>query len=317
MHTAFVTSEERLGSFFDPKAERASYTDHEIDEIARLLEQSGHVGHQYPRVYIVLRAIEQLDQLEQLISVGFTDQIFPVESRGLPSFLEPSVKSAIVEHQSLVLTKSLDLENGRHRHFAPDENLPFQILGRLGSGGYGQVDRILSKTSYRQYALKRIRRRAAFGNASSREAVKGFLNEMRIMRTLSHRHVVQYVGSYTDKTYLGLVMSPVAATDLANYLEVLCSQLGTTTSTDRNPSTFFMAEQPGPSEMAVNLRTYYGCLANALAYLHEQNIRHKDIKPQNILVDKANVLFSDFGLSRDFGDDIGSTTSGITPASPR
>jgi serine/threonine protein kinase len=69
--------------------------------------------------------------------------------------------------------------------------------------------------------------------------------------------------------------------------------------------------------MASNLRTYFGCLTAALAYLHDQNIRHKDIKPQNILIYKANILFADFGLSRDFADDVGSTTSGLTPASPR
>ena len=200
----FRTPIERLAAFFDVTQPRTTFADDDIDSIALLLEQCGHSAYKCPRTYILFRTIGHLDKLDALINAGFCDQWFPVEARSLPSILEPSVKSAVVQQQGLILTKSLDLENGRHRHFAPDEALPFDVLARLGSGGHGQVDRILRKTSFRQFALKRIRRRAAFGTGSSRDAVKSFLNEMRIMRSLQHRHVVQYVGSYTDKSYLGL-----------------------------------------------------------------------------------------------------------------
>lgn len=274
---SFATPSERLAAFFDTTKPRPAFDDHDIDNVARLLKECGHVGYKCPRTYIVFRKIGHVDLLEQLVEVGFQDQWFPVEARSLPSFLEPSVKAAVVEHQTLILTKTLDLENGRHRHFAPNEALPFDILGRLGSGGYGQVDRVVSKISYNHYALKRIRRRAAFGNASSREAVQSFLNEMKIMRALDHRHVVRYIGSYTDKSYLGLVMSPVAETDLAVYLDQLCARLNGTPDT-RIPSPFFMQGQMTAAEMSSNLRTYYGCLAAALSYLHDQNVRHKDIK---------------------------------------
>jgi serine/threonine protein kinase len=58
-------------------------------------------------------------------------------------------------------------------------------------------------------------------------------------------------------------------------------------------------------------------LTAALVYLHDRSIRHKDIKPQNILIHNGTVILTDFGLSHDFADDVGSTTSGPTPASPR
>jgi serine/threonine protein kinase len=59
------------------------------------------------------------------------------------------------------------------------------------------------------------------------------------------------------------------------------------------------------------LRTFFGCLATALEYLHEQKVRHKDIKPSNILVDRGNILFADFGLSFDFTDADSSTTKSM------
>jgi serine/threonine protein kinase len=306
----YATPADRLATFFDPAQSREIYQDTEIDQIANLLEQSEHAGFRCPRTYIVLRTIGGLDLLERLLNEGFTDQWFPVEPGGLPSFLSPSVKSRIVQSQEMVLTKSLDIENGRHRHFVPGEALPFEILERLGSGAYGQVDRIVSKISFRQYALKRIRRRAAFGN-NTQVAMKRFKSEIHIVKSLEHRHIVQYIGSYTDKTFLGLVMSPVADTDLASFMEQTCMYVQATTLASDESSVRRLRSR------CSTLRKYFGCLAAALVYLHHRSIRHKDIKPQNILIHKGNVLLTDFGISRDFTDDTGSTTSGITPASPR
>ena len=59
------------------------------------------------------------------------------------------------------------------------------------------------------------------------------------------------------------------------------------------------------------LQLSLGCLASGLAFIHQQTIRHKDIKPQNILIHHGSVMYTDFGLSYDFGDSGQSTTTGL------
>ena len=114
--------------------------------------------------------------------------------------------------------------------------------------------------------------------------MKQLITEIEILKRLKHRHVVEFVGSYTDPRYIGLIISPVAEMDLSTYLA------------------------RADTAKYWELRTFFGCLARALEYLHEQNVRHKDIKPGNILVYGGNVLFTDFGLSFDFTNADSSTT---------
>ena len=307
--TLYTSPSDRLATYFiapytgQQVAQRA-YTDSEIQQISNLLKHYQTTWSRYPRTYIVLRTIGQLELLNELIELGFTDHWFPVEARSLPQTLRPFVRAAIVKAQSLVITKSVEIEkgeNGRHGHFGKGDPLPFEIKGKLGSGGFSQVDRIASLISYKEYALKRMRRRVVFGN-ESREAFKRFKAEVEIVKSLKHHHMVEFVGSYTDPTYLGFIMSPIADTDLSKYLKSISDDLSSGKS---------------PLEDLSNLRSYFGCLVNALQYLHDQSIRHKDIKPQNILIASGNVLFTDFGLSRNFMDATGSTTSGMTYMTPR
>ncbi|KAF2822391.1 kinase-like protein [Ophiobolus disseminans] len=285
--------EAQLSSYFDASQPRDKFEDSDINEIARLLALSGNIARECPRIYIVLRTVGHLEQLDKLLSKGFADEWFPIrEARGLPSFLDTRIVNSILQTQNLVETAALHFEHGEHLTLGggPDHPDLFQIGNRLGSGQYGQVDKIVSRVSFKEYALKRIRRRAAFGNQSML-AITEFRSEKEIMKTFDHEHIVRYIGSYTDSRFLGLVMSPVADCDLTTYMHETC------TDTSKRPT----------------MKTFFGCLASALYYLHAETIKHRDIKPGNILIHGSKVLITDFGLSRDFLD----TTSGPTAHTPR
>lgn len=289
-HDTKAMSRDRLNTFFlAPTESRQPYNDSDISQISTLLRQTNFAWSRVPRTYIILRTIDCLHHLDELIDHDFCDYLLPVNERGVPDCLSPKMRKMFLESQKLILTRSMDLEKGakgHHCHFGKGDSLPFEIKGFLGAGGFGQVDRILSHISFQEYARKRVLRKLAFGGRGV-GALKGIIGEIEAMKKLEHHHIVKFVGSYTDPKYLSVIMHPVAEQDLRGYLE-----------------------KAGSANHA-EMRTFFGCLATGLQFLHDRQIRHKDIKPGNILVDKGRILFTDFGLSLDFEDATGSTTVGM------
>jgi serine/threonine protein kinase len=59
-----------------------------------------------------------------------------------------------------------------------------------------------------------------------------------------------------------------------------------------------------------NIMRWTLCLANGLAYIHSQNIRHEDIKPDNNIISGSAILLTDFSSSRGF--ETGETSTEAT-----
>jgi serine/threonine protein kinase len=287
-----------LASYFVRNdGDMTQFSESEIQQISDLLSHVNRAWSRVPRTYIVLRISGQLHHLDTFINLGFSDHWFPVSTkRSLPKCLSYTARADFMKAQSTILTNALDLEKGeegKHQNFAKGQPLPFESRINLGFGAFGQVDKVVSLVSHKEYARKRIRRRGIFEQAQI--SVKGYINELEVLKRVRHPHIVELVGSYTDPTFLGLIMSPVADCNLSEFLPLVPAS---------------------PDKMSL-LRSFFGCLANAIAYLHGSEIRHKDIKPSNILIKGDNVLVADFGLSRDSTDATRSTTEGITAFSPR
>ena len=131
---------------------------------------------------------------------------------------------------------------------------------------------------------------------ADQKILRNFESELTNLKRLSHQHLVKVVGSYTDQRSVAFLMEPVADKNLLTFLE----------NFDRN------REGWSPS-----LRSYFGCLANAVGYLHTQRIRHRDLKPANILVKDFKVYIADFGTARDWSLALDTTMdSGIPTTAP-
>jgi ankyrin repeat protein/serine/threonine protein kinase len=272
------------------------FTDEDIYHISILLTTANSEWKALPRLYIISRIIGHLDVLERLITLGITDLWLPLSIGSFPATISENVRLAFLEWQWIVLTKAIDLENGergRHQSFGKDELFPFKSRGTLGSGAFSTVDRVVSLRSNIEYARKRLRRGAVFLRQA--ESIGSLVNELKVLKRAHHRHIVELVGSYSDPLFLGILFSPVA---------------------DMNLDEFYTAVSGSSSNKAL-LRSFYGCLASGLSYLHEMKIRHRDIKPQNILVKGETVFFTDFNVSMDWVDGKDSATNDTIPLMTR
>jgi serine/threonine protein kinase len=206
-----------------------------------------------------------------------------------------SARLAFLELQYLVYnTKALNLErHAPHGHFSDSTEVPFKKVGELGKGGFGYVDRVVSTISHQEYARKLILRGRTF--KKDKQVLRDFTKELSNLKQLSHKHLVELVGSYTDKKFVAIVMLPVADTNLQTFLE----------------------RKDLDERSRSLLRPFFGCLTSALCYLHDNRIRHKDIKPSNVLIKGDQVYFTDFGTALDWSDRGSSITSTAAPTTPR
>jgi serine/threonine protein kinase len=181
------------------------------------------------------------------------------------------------------------IKKDEHKDVTSRDLLPFQYVGKLGMGASAVVDIVEDKSNGQKFAHKIYRPYTGSKN-SLREA---FMNEVSIMKRVnSHPHVVLVYWSYTCGRDFGMLLSPIASGgDLKSYLQA---------SEDTG-------ETPTPEQYSILSRSF-GCLSSGLAYIHSYTIRHKDIKPQNILVHNGQMIYTDFGIALDASGQNTTTT---------
>ncbi|CAI6339647.1 unnamed protein product [Periconia digitata] len=153
----------------------------------------------------------------------------------------------------------------------------FTSIKLLGTGGFSTVDEVLHRGTSLRISRKTLKNRR-------QSAIDELKKEVNVLQKLRHPHVIRFLGAYSKDDKLSILLSPVAETTLAGWLD-----------------------QKGlekPSGLAETIVKMLGCLSSTLRYLHEQRpvVKHMDIKPQNILVMHGNqefphVVLSDFGIS--------------------
>lgn len=161
----------------------------------------------------------------------------------------------------------------------------YELIERIGGGGMADVYRAKQTTAFdREVAVKVIRS----GFSEDQMFRERFLREAQAIAKLSHPNILPLIEFGQERDILYLVM-PYAP---GGTLRDLISRMN------------------GPLSLNDTVEIFTQ-LCDAVQYAHEQGIVHRDIKPQNVLIQRGkHLLLADFGIARDTASDTKLTMTG-------
>ncbi|KAF1950553.1 kinase-like protein [Byssothecium circinans] len=177
------------------------------------------------------------------------------------------------EERAMSEEKAMISQRRGKRHGGPtmkwDGGARYNIIGLIGEDSLSAVYLLATKTDGKLLAAKKLEKQ---------QCNKGRVdNEMRIMQSIRHPNIVEFVEHHDQGDFVYIIMEFVRYGDLQGYLK-----------------------KNGPMKEPL-VRTMAQQILSALSYIHQSKIAHRDVKPDNILIanlDPFEVKLSDFGLSK-------------------
>src|SRR6202142_1603948 len=167
----------------------------------------------------------------------------------------------------------------------------YRIEALLGQGGMGRVYKAYDKDLDRTVAIKVVRE----GAIGQSDALKRFKQELVLASKISHKNILRIhdMGDVAGLRFIS--MAYVEGQDLQHII------------------------RDNPKMPMDRVLKFTQQIAEALAAAHAEGVVHRDLKPQNLLVDKNDQIFvCDFGLAKSFEEGaIGMTRTGAFLGTPR
>eukprot|EP01017_Pseudomicrothorax_dubius_P029720 TRINITY_DN3642_c0_g2_i2.p1 TRINITY_DN3642_c0_g2~~TRINITY_DN3642_c0_g2_i2.p1 ORF type:complete len:397 (-),score=98.24 TRINITY_DN3642_c0_g2_i2:327-1517(-) len=157
---------------------------------------------------------------------------------------------------------------------------PLYVIGR---GGFGKVWKVEVKKTKMVYAMKEMSK----ARVLSKRSVNSVMNERLLLSHLRHPFLVNMVCAFQDRENIYLIMDLVTGGDLRFHV---------------SKRRLFTEEQT---------RFVIACILLGLEYLHNNGVLHRDVKPENVVLDSRGYCkLTDLGIARIWRPDNAQDTSG-------
>ncbi|SMQ49329.1 unnamed protein product [Zymoseptoria tritici ST99CH_3D7] len=151
----------------------------------------------------------------------------------------------------------------------------FQISRTLGTGSFGRVHLVQSKHNSRFYAVKVLKKAQVY----KMKQVEHTNDERKMLQRCRNPFLITLWGTWQDSKNLYMVMDFIEGGELFSLLR---------------------KSQRFPNPVA---KFYAAEVTIALDYLHSMNIIYRDLKPENLLLDRhGHIKITDFGFAKEVPD---------------
>ncbi|GAA5873370.1 hypothetical protein JCM3774_000761 [Rhodotorula dairenensis] len=177
----------------------------------------------------------------------------------------------------------------------PDEERigPYLIKEEIGRGSFATVFRGVRYDTHAPVAIKAVVR-----SKLTAKLLENLESEISILKRIVHHNIVELKDCLKTDSHIYLIMDFCSAGDLSNYIRKRGDLPSLTASNQGLP-----AEQtastgtekvlyPHPKEGGLNetiVRCFLGQLVDGLRFMRNANVIHRDIKPQNLLLQPATA----------------------------
>ncbi len=202
------------------------------------------------------------------------------EDKGGENSIEPGAETFQVEFTNNSESKIDTVEASNTTKKSKRKLGNYYILKKIGQGGMGKIYQGYDPKNDKQVAIKMI----SAGKTANETQVARFLQEAKATSLLEHPNIVKIYDIDEHKKHPFIVMELIKGEHLDEY----CKDLS-----------FF-------EKIKVMIK-----VIQAIHYAHSQKVVHRDLKPQNIIVDNNNEpRIMDFGLAKIIGEGEGLTKTG-------
>ena len=158
----------------------------------------------------------------------------------------------------------------------------FIEIGSIGKGNFGVVKKMQYKGNNQIYAVKFLPKSNTIVQDN-----KNIIREIQLISNLNHKNIVKLYGYFEDNVNCYFVYELVQGCNLETYVDKFKIN-----NMEKYKNSFATHIE---QNLLINI---FKQILSGLFYLHSNYIFHRDIKPDNILIDNNNnIKITDFGLS--------------------
>ena len=168
----------------------------------------------------------------------------------------------------------------RNINYSKNEISQYQIKGKIGEGMFGKVKLGIHLLTNEKVAIKIFDK----GKIKNEKEVEYIEREISILKKLNHYNTIKLYNIIQNENFIFLIQEYVPNGELLHFLE--------------NPENMNLTEN--------HICKIYQQIISGIEYLHEIGIAHRDLKLENILLNREkNIKIIDFGLSNKYNKENG------------